>query len=492
MIQYEQTVERWEKFELLLAVREDDGLFADAGVLAVFRKGERRFESEGFYDGDGRLLVRFMPDEEGDWTFRVEGRNAPAGGYAGGFRCLPAEEGNRGPVRVADATHFEFADGTPFTPFGTAAEAWHVQESPRRSRTIRTLERSPFNKVRMSVMPPAEHVSAGEAASPFAAGPDGRPDFDRFEPVYFARLEEDVENLARLGIEAELVLLPAHWKRGARPTAEQEERYIRYVVSRLAAYRNVWWSMEEAAAEDANPEDWRCRFRTLRECDYGHHLSTIHGSPSSCDWGVPWLTHISLRHEDVKLASDFTLQYEKPVVMDDCGREGIGPAREDGLTAEEMTYRIWEGLARGGYAAHGEALPQADGASWSIHGGELLGESAARIAFLRGLTEEAPGGMTYSRARHDAATLEKRGEYYLQYFGPHRFSSRVFALPDGKYAVDLIDTWRMTIDPLEGTYEQRFEIKLPGETFRALRLRRVGEGGAQAAAASDIAWEDED
>lgn len=493
MIQYEQTVERWGKFELMLQVREDERLFADSGIRAVFRKDARQFEAEGFYDGGGRLLVRFMPDEEGEWTFRVFGPSAPAGGYAGGFRCDPAGEANRGPVRVACATHFEYADGTPYTPFGTAAAAWHAQDGPRRSRTLRTLERAPFNKVRMNVIPRVEHVPSGEPAGPFAAKHGGGPDFDRFEPAYFGRLEKAVESLSQLGIEAELVLFPARWKEnsGGRPTPEQEERYIRYTVSRMAACRNVWWSMAEM--DGGTPEEaWRSRFRTLRECDYGHHLSTVHGSPSAYDWGVPWLTHISLRHEDVKLASDFTLYYEKPVVFDDCGREGIGPAREEGLTAEEMTYRIWEALARGGCAAHGESLRREDGSSWSIHGGELLGESAERIAFLRGLLEDAPSGLTYSRARHDASTLERPGEYYLQYFGPHRFSSRAFALPDGEYAVDLIDTWRMSIEQLEGTYEHRFQIKLPGETFRALRLRKVGGGKAQAAAASEAVWEDTD
>lgn len=488
MIQYQDAVERFGIFELRLKGREDDGLYADSGLRAEFGNGERRFEAEGFYDGGGWLAVRFMPDEEGDWSFRLEGASVQSGGYAGQFRCLPAAVGNHGPVGVSGETHFAYADGTPFTPFGTQLAAWHVQSGSSRARTLRTLASAPFNKARMNVIPQAGHAAAGETAiSPFAAGPDGLPDADRFEPAYFARLEECVESLSRIGVEAELILLGPEREGAVRLTPEQEERYIRYAVSRLAAYRNVWWTMADLGdggglRQDA---DWRACFRTLRECDYGHHPATIHGTPSAFDWGVPWLTHISLRQEDVMLASDFTLQYEKPVVIDDCGREGTGADPMDALTAEDMVYRIWEGLSRGGFAAHGESLRRADGTSWSIHGGELIGDSAERIAFLRGLLEDAPSGLTYSRSSHDASTLIRKGEYYLQYYGPHRFTSRAFAMQEGDFAVELIDTWNMTVERLDQTYRERFLIKLPGELYRALRVRKIGEGTAPAEVGKD-------
>ncbi|GBG06985.1 hypothetical protein PAT3040_01532 [Paenibacillus agaridevorans] len=483
MIHYKEEVERFGKFELQMTGREDDALFADSGLWAEFSKDDRHFVSEGFYDGEGRLLIRFMPDEEGDWSFRVNGASAPAGGYAGQFHCLPAGADNHGPVSVSNATLFAYADGKLYTPFGTLLEAWHVQDESSRDRTIRTLSASPFNKARMSVVPQAGHAGDGETdISPFALRPDGQPDGDCFEPAYFAKLEACVESLSRIGVEAELILFPSSMDlEGAiRLTAEQEERYIRYAVSRLAAYRNVWWTMADLGDGTRRREvDWRAYFQTLRECDYGHHLCSIHGTPSAFDWGVPWLTHVSLRQEDVMLASDLTLQYEKPIVIDDCGREGIGAEPREALTSEDMAYRIWEGLSRGGFAAHGESLRGPDGTSWSVHGGELLGESVERIAFLRGLLEDAPGYLTYSRQRHDASTLEKRGEYYLQYFGPHRFSSRDFGMQTGEFAVDIIDTWNMTIERLDQTFQQRFQIKLPGEIYYALRLRKIGEGAEQ-------------
>lgn len=481
-MQYEDTVKRWEIFELRLPCKENDALFADAGLYAVFNRGERQFHADGYQDGNGSLIIRFMPDEEGEWSFHAGGPSLPIGGLGGEFLCLPADAEVHGPVCVVGTTHFAYVDGTTYTPFGTELSAWHIQNNASRAKTIRTLQTSAFNKARMSLMPKAEYRGPGESVfSPFAAGEDGELDFDRYNPAYFARLEECVANLAHHGVEAELVLFPASDadEEVIQLTPEQEERYIRYVVSRMAAYRNVWWTMADLVDDSPRrDQDWRQAFRILRECDYGHHLCTIHGTPAAYDWGVPWLTHISLRHEEVTISSTFTLQYEKPVIIDHCGFEGTGPEKENALTPEELVYRIWEGLARGGYVTHGESLSGSGNTCWSIHGGELLGESQPRIAFLRQLLFDLPGFLTYNRTRHDVSTIERQGEYSLSYFGAHRCTNRLFAMPDGEFAVDLIDTWNMTMERLDHTYHERFEIKLPGKLYYALRLQKVSEVSA--------------
>ncbi|WP_339319522.1 DUF5605 domain-containing protein [Paenibacillus sp. FSL R10-2734] len=478
-MQYNDTVERWGIFELRLKSRDDDRLFADAELHALFNIGERQCESFGFYDGNGWLCIRFMPDEEGEWSFTLSGSEAPMGGYTGQFQCLAAKTDNHGPVHVAGTTHFVYADGTSFTPFGTQLLAWHMQESELRTRTLQTLQASPFNKARMSLLPMSEYKAVDEiSASPFATSTDGQPDYDCYNPAYFARLEESVTDLDQLGVEAELILFPGNSTGEVtfQLTSEQEERYIRYVVSRFAAYRNVWWSMADVGDGSQRPDhDYRQAFRTLRECDYGHHLCTIHGTPSSYNCGAPWLTHISLRHEEPTICSSIILQYEKPVIIDHGGREGNGPERENALTAEELLRRIWEGMTRGGYVTHGEYLYTPQHTCWSIHGGELLGESVQRIMFMRNLLADAPGFLTYNRMRHDVSTIERQGEYYLPYFGGHRCTSRMFAVPSGEFSVDLIDTWNMTIDRLDQTYQDRFEIMLPGELYYALRLQKTND-----------------
>ncbi|MET3848126.1 DUF5605 domain-containing protein [Paenibacillus sp. OAE614] len=477
MLQFEDTVKCWDVFELRLPIAPDDALYADAGLRAVFERGMRQLHADGFYDGNGSLIVRFMPDEEGEWSFHADGPSLPVDGMKGEFLCLPADPGVHGPVRVADATHFAYADGTAYTPFGTELSAWHIQNGASRAKTIRTLQASAFNKARMSLMPNVEYTGSGESNfSPFAFGEGGKLDFDRYNPAYFARLEECLQVLAQHGIEAELTLLPAN-EADVQLTPVQEERYIRYVVSRLAAYRNVWWTIADLGDGTLRRDKyWRCACRTVRECDYGQHLLTVHGAPAAYDWGAPWLTHISLRHEEVTIASTFTLQYEKPVMIDHCGYEGTGPGKENALTPEELVCRIWEGMARGGYVTHGESLVGSGGTCWSIHGGELQGESWPRIAYLRKLLSDAPDFLSYNRMRHDVSTIERQGEYALSYFGAHRCTSRLFAMPGGEFAADLIDTWNMKLERLDQTFQERFVIKLPGKLYYALRLQKVSGG----------------
>ena len=59
------------------------------------------------------------------------------------------------------------------------------------------------------------------------------------------------------------------------------------------------------------------------------------------------------------------------------------------------------------------------------------------------------------------------------YFGWYRPAYREFPLPnDGKYEVEAIDTWNMTIDRLPGTYEHTVKVNL-GRQYMAVRVRKV-------------------
>nr|WP_275983943.1 DUF5605 domain-containing protein [Paenibacillus hamazuiensis] len=471
--------ERWGVFELVLDGPTEGNPFTDVRLSARFRQGLLEAEAEGFYDGGGIYRIRFMPSSTGAWTYETSSSCPGMDGIAGEFVCTAALPGNRGPVRVKDNVHFQHADGTKFIPVGTACRSWHLQSGERQQRTLDTLRRSPFNRVSMCVLP---HRSAfGDCEPeiyPFAGTPERGFDFSRPNPGYFARLEQKVRDLAKMNIEADLVLFHPHDEERwgfDRMSADDDERYVRYVVARLGAYRNVWWTLAEdsGAMPHKTEEMWRRLFLTVEECDCGRHLRSIQGGPAGYDFGAPWVTHVSLRHDDVRAVSDCTRHFGKPAILGDCGCEGNLDAKEYSLTPEDMLFRLWEGHVRGGYATHGETY---DGeALWSLHGGRLYGKSAERIRFMRRILEEAPDEAVYGGERLDAAMLEVSGEYYLQYFGPHRFSFREFALPEGSYEVDVIDTWNMTVASLEGKFTGRFRVDLPAKPYYALRIRKVNE-----------------
>lgn len=517
-----EQVECWGQFELAMQGPAKGNPFVDVQLGAQFKREGQLFEAEGFYDGNGIYRIRFMPDEEGSWTYTTFSNCPGLDGVNGEFVCSPAGAGNHGKVEAGGAVHFRYADGTRYIPVGTTCYVWHLQGGEVRERTLETLKSSPFNKIRMCIFPKSylfnssepdtypyeilsdepkeEAVQAKPADNPnsipnssLASSPDssldssldGNPprnrfDYTRFNPAYFTNLENRIRELSELGIEADLILFHPYdegrWGFD-RMSAEEDEHYLRYVIARLGAFRNVWWSLanEYDLLEAKTTEDWDRLFRIIQECDYGSHLRSIHNCRELYDYGKPWITHASIQSNDVKAVSEWTMNYGKPVIVDECGYEGNLHTRWGSLTGEELVCRIWEGVFRGGYVTHGETYLQRDNDTelWWSHGGTLYGESTDRIAFLRSLLEEAPDGMTYSRTWHDASTLALEGEYYFQYFGPHRFSFRQFKLPEGQYEVEIIDTWNMTVTSIQQPLEGSFRIDLPSELYYAIRIRRI-------------------
>ena len=63
------TVERWGVFELSIDGPAHGNPFVDVELTATFTLGNTAVQVGGFYDGDGRYRVRFMPESDGDWTY---------------------------------------------------------------------------------------------------------------------------------------------------------------------------------------------------------------------------------------------------------------------------------------------------------------------------------------------------------------------------------------------------------------------------------------
>ncbi|KRF06838.1 hypothetical protein ASG89_18485 [Paenibacillus sp. Soil766] len=474
-------VERWGVFELTLEGPSHGNPFTDIRLCAVFKKERTYAEAEGFYDGNGNYRIRFMPEEEGVWTYSTSSNCSKLDGITGEFACTRPTSGHNGPVRVKGTVHFQYADGKRFTPIGTTSYGWHLQREELQEQTLLMLQHSPFNKIRMSVFPTNDEFRDAEPNNyPFEGTPEQGFDYSRLRPEYFSHLEKKVKDLAELGVQAELILWHPYdngrWGFD-NMSSDEDDRYLRYVIARLGAQHNVWWSLanDYDFMTHKSSEDWKRLFRLIQECDYGRHLRSIHNGRVWYDFGVPWVTHASIKSTDVRVVSECTKQFGKPVIIDECGFEGNLNTRWGSLTPEELVCRMWEGNCRGGYVTHGETYLNAEHVLWLSHGGEVQGRSVRRIEFMREILDKAPAHMAYSSDRLDAATLEVRGEYYLQYFGPHRFAYREFSLPDGKYEVDLIDTWNMTITPLTGTFEGRFRIDLPAKLYYALRIRKMTE-----------------
>jgi hypothetical protein len=287
-----------------------------------------------------------------------------------------------------------------------------------------------------------------------------------------------VGELRDLGIEADIILFHPYDRWGyATMDAQTDDRYLRYLVARLAAYRNVWWSManEYDLMKDKTMADWDRFFRIVQESDPYQHPRSIHNCRQFYDHGQPWVTHCSIQSSDLAQAKKWREKYRKPVLYDECCYEGNIEFNWGNIPAREMVHRFWLGTAGGAYVGHGETYLHPEDILWWSKGGVLHGQSPPRIAFLKEILEDGPAqGLDplISTWRWQAAGQED--EYYLYYIGVHQPANQTLKLPQGaRYRVDIIDTWEMTVTPVEGTFEGKARIELPGKPYMAVRVRRA-------------------
>ncbi|MEY2191117.1 DUF5605 domain-containing protein [Neobacillus sp. BF23-41] len=476
-------VDKWGVFELKLQGPDHGNPFVDVALSAEFSFEDRTLETLGFYDGEGVYRIRFMPDTEGKWTFRTKSSARSLDSIEGQFVCKEALEGNQGPVRVQNTFHFAHEDGTRYIPVGTTCYAWVHQEENLIKQTLETLETSPFNKMRMCVFPKSYSFNTNEPPFyPYEGSIEEGWDNTRFNPLFFQHLEQRIIDLGKLGIEADLILFHPYDRWGfADMKKGADDRYLRYIVARLSAYRHVWWSLanEYDLMWSKEIDDWERFAKIITENDPYNHLISIHNCLQFYDYNRPWITHCSVQRIDVyktaESADEWRKQWNKPIVIDECAYEGDIDQGWGNIPGEEMTRRFWEGALRGGYVGHGETYLRPDEVLWWSKGGKLHGSSPDRIAFLRGIMEESPkDGLNPLQMSWDAPAAGIPDEYYLFYYGFNQPRFREYRMKPGtKYKVEVIDTWNMTINELEEIYEGKFRIELPGRQYMAVRMSRI-------------------
>lgn len=490
-----QTIEQWDIFELELHGSAEGNPFLDVELSAQFTHKHRTVEVDGFYDGDGMYRVRFMPDTQGIWQYRTRSNRDELSGTEGTFTCVAPTVGNHGPVRVANIFHFAYADGTPYKQIGTTCYVWTHQGDELEELTLATLAGAPFNKMRMCVFPkhyafneneperyPFPLLSRGSSTWTGSYKVDVQEgwkfDFEHFEPDFFRHFEQRVAQLRDLGIEADIILLHPYDRWGfATMDAATDDRYLRYVVARLAAFRNVWWSManEFDFMDSKSMADWDRIFRVVQESDPYGHLRSIHNGRVMYDHAQPWVTHQSIQRRDLDQTRVWREQFRKPVVVDECCYEGNIWQGWGNITAQEMVHRFWLGTVHGGYVGHGETYEHPEDILWWAKGGELHGESAPRLAFLRTLLEDGPaaGLDPIDGVLRMFPCAGQPHDYYLTYFGVHQPARMTLTLPEGEqYRATVVDTWAMTSTPLDGAVVNGTTVTLPAKPFQALLLQR--------------------
>ncbi len=481
-------VRRWEVFELALSGPSSGNPFTEVQLGATFVLGHRLVPVSGFYDGTGNYKIRFMPDTEGAWSYTTSSNAPELDKKSGAFACVAALPTAHGPVKVRNQHHFAYADGTPYFPFGTTCYAWVHQSDSLQRQTLETLRSAPFNKIRMCVFPKSYEYNHNEPELyPFHRNAAGVSDFSRPNPAFFAHIEQRITDLRALGIEADLILFHPYDRWGyATMPAEADDRYLRYILARLSAYRNVWWSManEFDLMRAKSVQDFDRLFHIVEQYDPVGHLRSVHYSKVVYDYAQPWVTHASLQTTNFEAAAAWLQAWRKPIIYDEIMYEGNLNKRWGNISGEENARRFWLGVIAGCYVTHGETYldpnqPLDENTTptlWWAHGGTLKGTSPARIGFLRKLIEET-AGLDAGPAQYylNASSLDSAGKateifYYMDFHQPIYYD---FPLPEGSFTAEMVDPWEMKVSAIPGTFSGTAKLKLTGRPYQALRFRRA-------------------
>lgn len=474
-----------------------------APAFATFCHEDKMQKVQGFQCGNS-MRIRFMPKETGTWTYLAECGEEKREGT---FECVATKKGNHGPVRT-EGYHFRYADETPFVPFGTTCYTWTYQSEEIKELTLKTLKSSPFNKVRMFVFPKYMEFNHGEpSAFPFRKNDSGSWDISAPDENFWVNFESCIQKLDALNIEAEIILFHPYDKWGFSNLPKQEcLNYITYCVRRLSAFKNVWWSIanEYDLVPDRTAEDWEDFGRKIKEEDiYGHPVS-IHDFcalfPKS-----DWMTHVSVQSNYPSRVILWRSEYRLPVIVDEMGYEGDLPFAWGSLSAKEYVFRMWSAVLGGGYCTHGETFYRKDEIIWWAKGGELKGKTIPRIAFLKNLLLEL-GTLEpmCGEAAFDAAA-QVEGQYTafgravqllsepeqkqtiadmlpvalqnqtcrLYWFGNRCSAWQEITPPtEGKYSVELIDSWNMTRNKITTT-DKTCRIELPSREGMAVLITKI-------------------
>ena len=498
-------------------------------LTAAFTCGEDTITVKGFYTGDVTYRVRFLPKKPGIYAYQVKGVVRAEGRV----EVLPAREGHHGMVK-AKGIHFIYEDGTAFHSFGTTVYALAHQSEALIHETMETLKQSPFNKVRLCVFPKSFLYNSNEPRlHAFEKREDGSFDPSRSCYAFWDAFEARLRELFDMGIQVDLILFHPYDRWGYSTMPQEDNlRYLDYLLRRLAAWPNLWWSLsnEYDLFPGKSIEDW-CEIETfVAQNDPFHHLLGNHNCYQCWDASRPDTTHVSWQTRGLTRIPQMQKKFRKPVCIDECGYDGNLFAPWGALTGKEMTARFWRTHVRGGYCTHGETFtPDEREIVFWAKGGKLVGESPARIAFLREIMESLPGPLDpwYSeyeqlflmsdealreiiergsirtvtasggiqetpltdkwrmhirnllamdqvdRERYMDTALTICGHYgqavYLYYYDIQQFESAKLELPEDRtYRIDMIDTWNMTRETVQMGASGTIQVKLPSREYMAV------------------------
>jgi hypothetical protein len=304
--QAQTTVDRYGVFELSLETTESfENPFTDAHLTAEFQSPDgRKLAVPGFYYGGTTWMVRFVPDQVGQWSFRAKlAGKRTAVDRSGSFRCTSSTR--HGFLRISKRNPYrlEFDDATPFYPVGVQNCGYPQtgMDGPNEDGSWRTVPAETWaqefdgaaNLIRWQL---GAGTKAGCALPLIPVG--GPP--DRYDTNLAKNMDELLVMQRAHGFSHIMILFQDMSLWGKDVTAfgrvddlgsykslkaanlSLQEQYVRYVVARFGCFVDIWELFNE---DSYAPNDYLARLAAVvREADpYRHPVTTNYARPAE-----PW------------------------------------------------------------------------------------------------------------------------------------------------------------------------------------------------------------
>lgn len=503
-------MKQYEMYEMQFLIQKPVGSEVEIDLQAEFQNGTDVIRVKGFYKGNGICAVRFLPQSCGAYQYKISGIVEKTG------KLFCESSGNAHGLVKTEGTHFVYEDGTSYCPFGTTIYALAHQPEELIFQTMETLKQNPFNKVRCCIFPKSYDYNHNEPEFfPFEKTETGAWDVHRPCYEFWNHFEKLIFQMQKMNIQIDLILFHSYDRWGFTFLSLQEWLvYLDYVLRRLSAIPNIWWSMANEYDFIFNHDlsEWPVIEEFIRNHDpYGHLLSN-HNGMKLYDYSRSSITHCSIQTNAIHMAEEWQKRFGKPVVLDEICYEGDIEHEWGNISAFEMVNRFWKTYIKGAYASHGETYYAEDEVLWWAKGGKLKGESPKRIAFLKdiilklpgpieawnepffedfynptekavssdvppfvklmlSLTEEERTNLNWKNARYTGCVKD---EVFLRYFGEACPVVGVIHLPmEQQYRIEMIDVWEMTRTTILSSASGKTTFNLPGKAGIAVICTRM-------------------
>ncbi len=362
--------------------------FTDASISGDFEQtgSAERVAVEGFCDSaDGSVYrIRFMPSIGGTYTFHITFKaGAVTQTYSGTFTAQ--DEHRRGPLRIDPAYPWHFIwEGTGEHYFFNGTTAYWLM-GWRNERTIQysidRLARLKVNRMRVALagrtyLYYGEPVMSEEKWTVFltpwpSQAPEDvyHPGFDyaRFNVPYWQKFDRMLRYARERGVVISVVLDMGDGRVHTVAGSEDEHRYIRYAVARLAGFSNITWDLGDDL-DGFRDEKWTHETgMMIVQLDPYHHLATSHPAKTMAhqDRASSWFGFTSYqewsrKQHDVMLESR-KLQEQAgriiPQTNEEYGYEDHYPgwAAAGSESADVLRRTAWDIYMAGGYQTAGES-----------------------------------------------------------------------------------------------------------------------------------------